>query len=469
MRELSGQDSRENPQRLVSRLVAQLRHQALWDSLLCFSPPLLVLIYIAAYLYHGAWIGPLTALLVTLAAIGVGILGVTLHYRPRVPSVAKASRLVDERTGAEDRFLTLATIEPARGPAGLIARLRTEAAGFLDRIELRRDFSYQVKNSFYASAIVSVLALLLFHLLLPAAPSTSASLLGYQRLRELAEKMTERPRLVPIARSLQTLAAKLEDPKVAPEEKQALIEEAQKKVSEQQKKEKQKDDRDLLGQTASTLKNLEQQSGAGQEQTKQEKGGGGVQSNLPQEGQGEGKPSPGGGGEQQGEMSAQLSKDMQQGKTAQGDPKEQSSEKNSQKPGDGKGNQPDPNKPDPNKPGKEKGKDSAGKAQGGGDDKGGRGKTSEDIPEGTPPKDRLYNAGEGEKGGQGIKGARYVTVQLPEEMAAETKEEKGRNKDAKGSRVGSKVPVSNVPLPAHVPDAPTETQQMPLEYRGIIR
>jgi hypothetical protein len=41
--------------------------------------------------------------------------------------------------------------------------------------------------------------------------------------------------------------------------------------------------------------------------------------------------------------------------------------------------------------------------------------------------------------------------------------------DAKGNRVGTKVPVSNVPLPAHVPDAPTEKQHMPLEYRGMIR
>ena len=468
MQALSGQDSRQHPERLVSGLIAQLRRQALWDALLCYCPPLLVFIYIAGYLYDGAWVGPLAALTVTLVAIGGGIIAVTHHYRPRVPSVTRASRLVDERTGAQDRFLTLATVDPAREPAGLIARLRTETAGFLDRIELRRDFPYKIKNNFYASLAGSLLVLLLFHLLLPVAHSSLNSLPRQQRLRELAEKMAERPRLKEIARRLQTLAVKLEDPKVARDGKQALIEETQKKVGEQQKKEEQKDDRDLLGQAASTLKSLEQQTGAGQEQEKnQEKGSGGVQSNLPQEGQGEGKSSPGGGSEQKGEMSAQLSKDMQQGKTAQGDPREQSNEKNSQKPGDGKGNQPDPNKPDPNKPGKEKGKDSAGKTQGGGDDKGGRGKTSEEIPQGSPPADRLNQAGE--QGREGIKGARYVTVQLPEEVAAETKGEKGGNKDAKGNRVGSKVPVSNVPLPAHVSDAPTETQQMPLEYHGIIR
>src|SRR3989304_9401733 len=311
MRELSGQNSRENPERLVSRLVAQLSHQVLWDSLLCFSPPLLVFIYMAGYLYHGAWVGPLAALLVTLVSIGIGILVVTLRYRPLVPSVAKASRLVDEHAGAKDRFLTPATIDPSRWPAGLVARLRVETAGFLDRIELQRDFPYKVKKSFYASLIGSVLAALLFHLLLPVAHSTLTSPPAPRRLRQLAEKMAERPRLIEIARSLQSLAAKLEDPKVAREEKQALIEETQKKVEERQKKEEQKDDRDLLGQAASALKNLQQQSGAGQDQQKnQEKGGGGIQSNLPQEDQGEGKPRPGGGGEQKGEMRGQLRRDM---------------------------------------------------------------------------------------------------------------------------------------------------------------
>jgi hypothetical protein len=42
-------------------------------------------------------------------------------------------------------------------------------------------------------------------------------------------------------------------------------------------------------------------------------------------------------------------------------------------------------------------------------------------------------------------------------------------KESKDNRIGAKVPVSNVPLPAHVPNAPTEKQQVPIEYRGIIR
>ncbi|MBI2228747.1 MAG: hypothetical protein HYU46_06550 [Deltaproteobacteria bacterium] len=130
MRANSDKDSLENPEGLVRRLAGQLGNQALWDSLLCFSPPVLVFIYIAGYLYRVAWVGSLTFFLATLISIGIGLLAVTLRYRPLVPSASKASRLIDERAGAKDRFLTLATIDPSRWPAGLVARLRVETAGF---------------------------------------------------------------------------------------------------------------------------------------------------------------------------------------------------------------------------------------------------------------------------------------------------------------------------------------------------
>jgi len=54
-------------------------------------------------------------------------------------------------------------------------------------------------------------------------------------------------------------------------------------------------------------------------------------------------------------------------------------------------------------------------------------------------------------------------------VAADSKGEATGAKTSKGNRVGPKLPVSNVPLPAHVADAPTEKQQVPLEYREIIR
>jgi hypothetical protein len=152
---------------------------------------------------------------------------------------------------------------------------------------------------------------------------------------------------------------------------------------------------------------------------------------------------------------------MQQGKSSQGNPKEPGSEKNQQNQDDNKNNQ-----PDPNQPGKEQNKVKADKNQGGSKEGAGRDRASEEPPQGAPPADRFYRAGEGK---DGIKGARYVTVQLPEEVAADAKGESMPTKESKGNRIGAKVPVSNVPLPAHVPNAPTEKQQVPIEYRGIIR
>jgi hypothetical protein len=58
---------------------------------------------------------------------------------------------------------------------------------------------------------------------------------------------------------------------------------------------------------------------------------------------------------------------------------------------------------------------------------------------------------------------------LPEDVAAESKGESKATKEGIGNRGRSQVPVSNVPLPAHLPNAATEKQPMPLEYRGIIR
>ncbi len=463
MEMVTEQSRLEAPEKIVSHLVARLRNHALWDSLLIFSPPLLVCLYLAGYLYRAAWINPLTFVLVVLVLLGIGLLAITVRLRPLIPSAPAAARLVDGQAGANDRFLTLATIDPSRWSAPLVARLRLEATGFSGRIELKRDFPYQTKKTFYWSLIGSFIAALLFHWLLPVAYSIFYPMPAHQRIRELAVEMAQRPRLAELAEGLKMLATKLEDPTVSQQEKQKLIQETRQEIEQQPKKEEQKDNRDLLGQAASTLQGLERQSGHGQDQRKdQEKGGGGIQSSLPQQGQGEGKPSPGSGGDGGGDLTAQLNKEMQQGKAAQGDPKEQGKEKNQQNQGDGKGNQ-----PDPNRPGLEKGKEATGKTKGASEEQGGRGKTSEEIPQGAPPAERYYQAGE--QGKAGIKGARYVTVQLPEEMAADSKGEKGGTKESKANRIGAKVPVSNVPLPAHVPDAPAEKQQMPLEYRGIIR
>ena len=452
------------PETVVLRLRAQLGNHALWDAILILLPPVLASLWATYFLVQGAWVSPLVGTAIAILANGFGALAVTLRYRKRIPKLPQAAQLVDKRAGAKDHFLTLATIDPANCPEPLLSRLRQDAEELVGRVELTRDFPYKVKTPMYWSAGSSLIALLLLYFLLPVAGAMIHPVSTSQRLRQLAEKMAQAPQLKELAEPLKTLAAKLEDTKIQPEEKQAAVKELEQKIAERRKQEDEKKNRDLLSQAADELKGVEQQQSAGgQEQQKnQSQGGGNLQSNLPKEGQGEGKQSQGGGGaDGEGQMSAQSSKEMEQGKSAQGNPKEPGQDKNQQHQGDANGNQ-----PDPNQPGKELNKDRADKGQGGSKEGSGKNQSSEEPPQSAPPAERFYQAGEGK---DGLKGARYVTVQLPEEVAADGKGESKATKEGTGKQRRSQVPVSNVPLPAHVPNAPAEKQQMPIEYRGIIR
>src|SRR5215813_5875736 len=412
MRTSTGTQSRELPEQRVGRLAARLRNQKLWDSLLIFLPPLLVATYLAIVLYNFAWIAPLTFYLLSGAMLGVGLLAVVVRIRRLIPSVPVAARLVDEKTSAKDRFLTLATIDVALWPGALVERLRNEAAALLERIDLRREFPYRVKRSFYWSFLFSLIAATLFHLSVPLIGSTRNQAPAYDTLNEVAAKMAKRPPLSALAHELSTLAMKLQDPKLAEQEKQTLIHKVLEQVETQQRKEHEKESRALLGEASSALQGLEQQSAQGQK--------------------------------------------------AQNTPQEQGKEKNQQSQGDRKDNQPAPS----NKSDQDTGKELTGKTPDGAQERLGRSR-SEEIPQGAPPAERFYKPGE--EGKEGVKGARYVTVQLPEELAADTKGEGSVSKPSRETRAFPKTPVSNAPLPAHVPEAPMEKQQLPLEYRGIIR
>jgi hypothetical protein len=460
MRTSTGAQSRELPEQRVGRLAARLRNHRLWDFLLIFLPPLLVATYLAIVLYNFAWIAPLTFYLLSGAMLGVCLLAVVVRTRRLIPSVPVAARLVDEKTAAKDRFLTLATIDVALWPGALVERLRNEAAALLERIDLRREFPYRVKRSFYWSFLFSLIAATLFHLSVPLIGSTRNQAPAYDTLSEVAAKMAKSPPLSALAHELSTLAMKLQDPKLAEQEKQTLIHKVLEQVETQQRKEHEKESQALLGEASSALQGLEQQSAQGQ-QKNTEKGDGSAQSTSSQQGQGEGKQSQG-GGDSKGELNTERSKDMQQEQKAQNTPQEQGKEKNQQSQGDRKDNQPAPS----NKSDQDTGKELTGKTPDGAQERLGRSR-SEEIPQGAPPAERFYKPGE--EGKEGVKGARYVTVQLPEELAADTKGEGSVSKPSKETRAFPKTPVSNAPLPAHVPEAPMEKQQLPLEYRGIIR
>ena len=450
----------DTPETLVSRLANRLRQHALWDVLLVALPLLIAGIHSVAILYWRGWIPEITFIFTALAAAALTVAFVLYRYRSTLPSPGLAAHLIDQRAEAADRFITLATLEGFSDSPSLVGRLRSEASGLLRRVSIKRDFPYKVKRTFYRALLAAVLFAGLLHLFVAAAGSPYSAAVSPGRLREIAAKMAQRPGMSELARQLQRLATTIQEPKISPEQKQAAVQEMQKKIEQQRSKEDQKENRDLLDQAASALGGVDQQQGDGQQQKKDE-GGGGIQSNIPEKGQGEAKPSPG-SGDGKGDVSAKLNKDMQDGKPASADPKEHSADKNQAKAGEGKGEHPDPSKAD-----RDQSQEISGKTQGEREDRLGKNKAAEDIPQGAPPAERFNRPGEGGSGG--LKDARYVTVQLPEEMAADSKGASGGTRDSKGNQVGPKLPVSNVPLPPHLPDAPAEKQQLPLEYRGIIR
>jgi hypothetical protein len=453
-----GKQEYGSPEDFVHRLVRHLRNHVVWDSLLTFSPPVLALLYLLAVVYRGAWIPPLPLLLLALAVIVIGLLAVILRVRPRVLSMPAAARLVDDKAEAKDRFVTLATVELSPSSEAMLARLRREAMGMLSRVEIRRDFPYQLKRPFYWSTIGSLAVILLFHLLVNSS-FTKSGVSPQQRIRDLAEQMTHRPPLAEIARGLQSLADKLDNLQVASEEKQSLIDEMQEQIERQQDREQEQDNQNLLSDASSTLKSLEQETGGGGQQ-EQKKDGGGVQSNASQEGQGEGKTSQGGGGDSKGELSAQLNPEMKDGKSAQGDPQGKGQEKNLGDQKEQKADQSDPSNPEKTTD------ESAGKMKQNSEGRSGKNR-SEEMPKDGSPAERYRQPGE--QGPDGIKGAKYVTVQLPEEIVADSSGTTTSSKDGKEIRNRPKLPISNVPLPAHVPEAPAEKQRMPLEYRDLIR
>jgi hypothetical protein len=459
MRTSTGAQARGSPEQRVRRLVAQLRNQVLWDSLLIVSPPLLGSVYLAVYLYQAASITSATLLLLSGAALCTGLLGVVLRTFPLVPSATFAARLLDDKTAGQDRFLTLVTMDAARGAAAWVERLRSEVAALLERIDYRRAFPYRIKRSFYGSLLVSFIAVVLFHLFIPLVTSNVRQAPPQQRISEVAEKIARSPSLSALAQELHTLAVKLQQPNLSEQEKQALIQPIREQVEKQRKSEPEQESRALLGQALSTLKELEQQSPRSQEQDSEK--GGGAQASLSQQGQREGRQSQD-GGDSKGQLNASQNTGMQQAQAAQGgSPKEQGKETEPKDRHDGQSHQAQAEKAQ-----KDAGMERAGKTQGGSQEKPGRSR-SEEIPQGAPPVERFHKPGE--RGQEGVKSARYVQVQLPEDLVADSQGEGTMTKQSREAKAYPKAPVGNVPLPAHVPEAPAEKQQLPLEYRGIIR
>ena len=437
------------PEDLVSKLHRRLRWHGFWDCLLIIAPPLLAISYLVFKFSIAGWITMEVTVFTLAASLGL-LLGLVVSFGWVNLPMASIARLIDHRLKAKDRFLTLTTIDPTVYPSSLILHLRREAARFMDRINLTRDFPYRFGRSFFASLVGSLVVVLLFYLFLQASFYNSSQAASVNELLVLARQLSKVSPSAELGNSLNELASRIREQGLLgagnEDRVQKLLEQIRQQMATGGGSGEGRSN--LLGQASGTLQGLAenmkkgrrlrgdmdaQQAGDTMNERKEftEQGGGG----------GNGDPTLGGRTKERGESQVQVT-----------------TERNGRKQGDRDG----------------RGKHQSSSADGMGGEKGAQSKAEKNgeksndgqgkISGGQLP-ERYYKADE--RGEKRIEGARYVIVELPDaEGASEVSVTSKSRRELRGPR----VPVSNIPLPPRSRrDAPLEKQRIPLEYRGILR
>ena len=490
------------PQEYIDLLRRRLALHALWQSGLVFLPPLLAAWYIVFFLYRFAWLDP-DAVMISGAAFLIAAAALTaVRFRAHAPSPLATARLIDETAAAEDRFVTLATVEGASGPAEFFSRLNSEAVALARTIDFQEHFPFRAGRSMVNSIIAALTAVVIFQLafeltppLLPARP--------VGKLAAAGQKLAGDLRFAELAAALSAAAEKLEGRSLSAEEKQTILRDILNQLDERIAREKARGgDISTLEEVAAEIrheakKNEEswsvtlpfkipslipfripwikqpdgegggggkgsggqghgsQGEGDGAQKLEQKNGGG---SGMGEQREGE---NPGGAKMQDGPQRAAGSEEKQQSKkTPDNRPDAQSNESRQLKDGG-------------EKEGRKAATEKKGDAYGGdvkygteakGELKGDRATAGAKSGEKMPA--RFAAPGEKPTGDLKDKDLRFVIVQLPEEESGTAS---GSREEQRKATAGA-LPSANVPLAR--PDDPhsaAEKQMLPLEYRGMIR
>ncbi len=148
---------------MVQRLRRRLRRHRVWDRLLAVLPPVGVVAYVCAALVARELAGPAPVVFV-LAGVGAAALAALLHPGLARPSSHEAARLLDERMGAEDRFLTWTTLDRAGAHPAFVTRLREQVSALSRGVEPGRDFPYRARRGVMGSLLACGALAVLVHL-----------------------------------------------------------------------------------------------------------------------------------------------------------------------------------------------------------------------------------------------------------------------------------------------------------------
>jgi hypothetical protein len=437
------------PEKIIGGVRHRLANHALWQAVLFFLPPLFAFYYMIFFLHRFDGLDP-DAVLVAGAALLVAASALAAaRFRSLAPSERSVARLIDDKAAGEDRFLTLATIDPLAAPPALLSRVKLEAAAFHKRIEFKRDFPFRVSRSFLNSCIASLIAIVLFHLSLELAPLVKPSTRGENGLALVGEELARFPGLEKLAERLKAMATQVQDPAISDEEKRSSIEELRRQIDQHLAGSERAPGRreELLSQAKNRLSGLEEGLGSGQGQGQ---GAGGHQSSDQREGTGKGTADGGEAEKQSGKGPHTPSGAAEKNFSETTQPTKQQQEKQAGELGGtekAQGDQGDNVRQD-------KGSGLARRPKENMELKGGAG-----LQDGKAPRTTQ---------GQALKNSRFVTVQLPEEQTVAATA--GAASDGKRAVSVSRPPVGNLPLARpNQPNAAAEKQMLPLEYRGMIR
>ena len=419
-----------SPEMLAPRLQTRLRRHFLWDSLLLFVPPLAAFLYGTGLLFQWHWIG--AEVLVFSAAAGFGIALALGCDRVRgIPTVPTLARLIDDKVHGRDRFLTLATLNLYSAPSSLVLRLKDEAKRLLHRVNLTKDFPYRIKRGALVSCLTSAMVVLAFRALLPAALSPWPTSTSLREIVEGGNRLWENSASA-LTRQVEGLMSRLRRQIPLPwQAPPAKLKQASESITPKEPQPQRPSDSQLSDRVARAR--------------------GGEDPKLKDRGS---RRDPRGSG-----GALQNSKELRGGKReTRGPPSKALSSKNSEdrKEKDLKGGE--------------------AKAGIGGGDRGMGARQRDQTHGGSSTRQRKIPKGKtperfrrpGEDGGRGLQGARFVTVELPEDAAPVLASGPGE-----GGTSPSKLPVSvsNIPLPPpqQKRDHDGEIQHIPLEYRQLIR
>lgn len=402
-----------------------------------------------------------------------------------------AATLIDEKTDSKDRFLTFSTAQQTQTDSPLFSVLQQQIKEKASVFQPDRDVPFTLDRRVLLSLSGSALCILALIFLpplfsrdgdteaaLPAAATPEITQQDIKELEEAARMLTRKgasPQEQAVGEQLRTLAEQLKDPTIPPEQKQQLTKETQQKIKlsmpqilpldlkifandskdnsgDGDQKDQSKKDGKSSGNSdqpteqgkntsSSGTKDSQQPGQKNDQQAKNEpqpkQDGGGIKFDQPQQKTGESKEQRGQGpGEQQRAEPNQAPNSQSPGS----DPNQPGGNDGSQKDQQNKGPTPNPDQPGQGEGGK------------GSTISGGRG-------------ERFTKPGD-QPGGFLTKDARFVKVRIP----------MGNEPQGRGDVLADnydpaqpKTPYSNAPLKDAPPDAVQPTQQIPLEYRTILK